>query len=100
VLELAIEMCDDGGTVVLYGAFPKELTVPVAPDSIHHHELSLIGVYSHEPEDWRTAAGLLRSGAIAADLDRLVTARYQLDDVGEAFRHVATSPTYRVLVGG
>jgi 2-desacetyl-2-hydroxyethyl bacteriochlorophyllide A dehydrogenase len=100
VLELAIELCDDGGTVVLYGAFPKELTVPVAPDAIHHHELSLIGVYSHEPEDWRTAAGLIRSGAIAADLDRLVTARYQLDDVGEAFRHVATTPTYRVLVGG
>ena len=100
VLELAIELCDDGGTVVLYGAFPKELTVPVAPDAIHHHELSLIGVYSHEPEDWRTAAGLIRSGAIAADLDRLVTARYQLDDVGQAFRHVATSPTYRVLVGG
>ncbi len=100
VLELAIGLCDDGGTVVLYGAFPKELTVPVAPDAIHHHELSLVGVYSHEPEDWRTAAGLIRSGAIAADLDRLVTARYQLDDVGEAFRHVATAPTYRVLVGG
>jgi L-iditol 2-dehydrogenase len=100
VLELAIELCDDGGTVVLYGAFPKELTVPVAPDAIHHHELSLIGVYSHEPEDWRTAAGLIRSHAIAADLDRLVTARYQLEDVGAAFRHVATAPTYRVLVGG
>jgi L-iditol 2-dehydrogenase len=100
VLELAFELCDDGGTVVLYGAFPKELTVPVAPDAIHHHELSLIGVYSHEPDDWRTAAGLIRSGAIAADLDRLVTARYQLDDVGEAFRLVATAPTYRVLVGG
>jgi len=100
VLELAIELCDDGGTVVLYGAFPKELTVPVAPDAIHHHELSLVGVYSHEPEDWRTAAGLIRAGTIAADLDRLVTARYQLDDVGEAFRHVATTPTYRVLVGG
>jgi 2-desacetyl-2-hydroxyethyl bacteriochlorophyllide A dehydrogenase len=100
VLELAIELCDDGGTVVLYGAFPKDLSVSVGPDAIHHHELSLTGVYSHEPEDWRTAAGLIRSGTIAGDLDRLVTARYQLDDVGEAFRHIATAPTYRVLVGG
>jgi L-iditol 2-dehydrogenase len=100
VLELAIELCDDGGTVVLYGAFPKELTVPVAPDAIHHHELSLMGVYSHEPEDWRAAAGLIRAQAIAADLDRLVTAHYKLEDVGEAFRRVATAPTYRVLVGG
>ena len=99
-LELALELCDDGGSVVVYGAFPKELTVPVAPDAIHHHELSLIGVYSHEPEDWRTAAGLIRAGAIAADFDRLVTARYRLEHVDEAFRHVASAPTYRVLVGG
>ena len=99
-LELAVDLCDDGGSVVLYGAFPKEFTAPVTPDAIHHHELSIIGAYSHEPVDWRTAAGLIRSGAIAADLDRLVTARYRLENVIEAFRRVATSPTYRVLVGG
>jgi threonine dehydrogenase-like Zn-dependent dehydrogenase len=99
-LELALQLCDDGGAVVVYGAFPKELTVPVAPDAIHHHELSLIGVYSHEPADWRTAAGLIRAGAIAADLDRLVTAHYRLEQVAAALRHVATAPTYRVLVGG
>jgi len=98
-LVLALELCDDGGTVVLYGAFPKELTVPIGPDAIHHHEYSIVGVYSHEPEDWRTAAGLIRSGAIAADLDRLVTARYGLEQVVDAFRQAATTPAYRVLVG-
>jgi 2-desacetyl-2-hydroxyethyl bacteriochlorophyllide A dehydrogenase len=100
VVELALELCDDGGSVVLYGAFPKDLTVPLPPDAIHHHEISIIGAYSHEPEDWRTSAGLIRSGALAADLQRLVTARYALDQVTDAFRHVASSPTYRVLVGG
>jgi threonine dehydrogenase-like Zn-dependent dehydrogenase len=99
-LELALALCDDGGTVVLYGAFPKDLTVPVGPDAIHHHELSIVGVYSHEPEDWRTAAGLIRSGALAPELDRLVSARYELEQVLDAFRQVATTPTYRVLVGG
>jgi threonine dehydrogenase-like Zn-dependent dehydrogenase len=99
-LELALALCDDGGTVVIYGAFPKELTVPVGPDAVHHHELSIIGVYSHEPQDWRTAAGLIRSGALAAELDRLVSARYELERVVDAFRQVATTPTYRVLVGG
>jgi L-iditol 2-dehydrogenase len=100
VVELALELCDDGGSVVLYGAFPKDLTVPLPPDTIHHHEISIIGAYSHEPEDWRTSAGLIRSGALAADLERLVTARYTLDRVTDAFRHVASEPTYRVLVGG
>jgi len=99
-LELAMAMCDDGGTVVLYGAFPKEHTAPVAPDAIHHHELSIVGVYSQEPEDWRTAAGLLASGSLADDLDRLVTARYGLGDVADAMALAAGSPVYRVLVGG
>ena len=99
-LELALELTDDGGTVVLYGAFPKDLTAPVAPDAIHHHELSIVGVYSQEPEDWRTAAGLLASGALAADLDRLVTARFGLDAVADALAMAAGTPVYRVLVGG
>lgn len=99
-LELALELCDDGGTVVLYGAFPKDLVVPIPPDVLHHHEVSIVGTYSQEPEDWRTAAGLIRSGALAPDLDRLVTARFSLGDVDRAFELVTHHPVYRVLVGG
>ena len=98
-VELALDLCDDGGAVALYGAFPKDLTASVGADRIHHHELSIIGVYSQEPEDWRTAAGLLSSGALAADLDRLVTARYGLDEVADAMALAASEPVYRVLVG-
>lgn len=98
-VEAALDLCDDGGSVVLYGAFPAEVTATVGVDRIHHHELSVIGVYSQEPSDWQTAAGLLRSGVLGADLDRLVTARYGLDDVADALELAATSPVYRVLVG-
>ena len=99
-LELAVSLCDDGGTVVLYGAFPKDHSVGVSPDLIHHHELSIVGVYSQEPEDWRTASGLLASGVLAADLDALVTARFALEQVADAFELAANAPVYRVLVGG
>ncbi|MCY4665940.1 MAG: alcohol dehydrogenase catalytic domain-containing protein [Acidimicrobiaceae bacterium] len=98
-VELALDLCDDAGTVALYGAFPKDVVASVGADRIHHHELSIIGVFSHEPEDWRTAAGLLSSGALAADLDRLVTARYRLDDVADALTLAVSQPVYRVLVG-
>jgi threonine dehydrogenase-like Zn-dependent dehydrogenase len=98
--ELALALADDAATVVLYGAFPKDLTAPVAPDAIHHHEIAIVGVYSQEPEDWRTAAGLIRSGALARDLDALVSARFGLGDVGDAFVLATTAPVYRVLVGG
>ena len=98
-VELALDLCDDAGVVVLYGAFPKDVLASVGADRIHHHELSIIGVFSQEPEDWRTAAGLLESGALAADLDRLVTARYRLDEVADALTLAASQPVYRVLVG-
>lgn len=99
-VELGLSMCDDGGTVVLYGAFPKEHMMSLAPDGLHHHELSMVGVYSQEPEDWRRSAGLLASGSLTADLDRLVSARYGLHDVAGAMTFAASSPVYRVLVGG
>jgi threonine dehydrogenase-like Zn-dependent dehydrogenase len=98
-VELALDLCDDGGAVVLYGAFPKDITAAVGADRLHHHELSLIGVYSQEPEDWRVAAGVVSSGVLGDDLDRLVTARYGLDEVSEAMALAAGSPVYRVLVG-
>lgn len=98
-VELALDLCDDAGAVVLYGAFPKDVLASVGADRIHHHELSIIGVFSHEPEDWRTAAGLLESGALAADLDRLVTARYRLAEVAAAMKLASSQPVYRVMVG-
>ena len=99
-LELGLDLLDEGGTVVLYGAFPKEALVGVPADAIHHHEQTIAGVYSHEPEDWFVAAGLIRSGVLARDLEVLVTARFGLDRVGEALTLAAWSPVYRVLVGG
>ena len=98
-VELALDLCDDAGTVALYGAFPKDVMASVGADRVHHHELSIIGVFSQEPEDWRTAAGLLESGALAADLGRLVTARYRLAEVADALTLAVSQPVYRVMVG-
>lgn len=98
-VELALDLCDDGGTVVLYGAFPKDLIAKVGADRLHHHELSIVGVYSQEPEDWQVAAGILQSGALGAELDKLVTARFKLNDVSQAMTLASSSPVYRVLVG-
>jgi L-iditol 2-dehydrogenase len=99
-LETALALCDDGGTVVLFGAFPKDLVAGIGPDAVHHHELTVMGVFSHEPEDWTEAAALIASGRLAADLDGLVTAEFPLADVDGALRLAAESPVYRVLVGG
>jgi L-iditol 2-dehydrogenase len=99
-LELALDLAAKGASIVLYGAFPGDLAVEVHPNHMHHEETSIVGVHSHEPEDWRVAAGLISGGAIAGELDELVTARFALADVLDALQLASTQPVYRVLVGG
>lgn len=97
-LDLAVEMVAPGGSVVLYSAFDPEARVGVAADRAHRDEVSIVGVFNQEPEDWRRAAAVIRSGVIADDLDRLVTARFPLSRVQEALTLVTSRPTYRVFV--
>ena len=97
-VDLAVELADVGGTVVLYSAFDPQLEVSISADRCHSQEISIVGAYNQEPEDWRRTSTLLRSGVIAEDLDRLVTARYPFSKVGDALTHVTSEPTYRVFV--
>lgn len=97
-VDLAVELADVGGTVVLYSSFDPELRVSIGADRCHRQEISIVGAYNQEPEDWRNTSTLLRSGIMAADLDRLVTARYPFSKVGDALSHVTSEPTYRVFV--
>ena len=94
----AIEMADLGGTVVLYSAFDDGLPITVGADAAHREEISIVGAFSQEPEDWKLGSAYIRSGLIAGDLDRLVTARYPFEQIGDALRLVTTEPTYRVFV--
>ncbi|MYB46084.1 MAG: alcohol dehydrogenase catalytic domain-containing protein [Acidimicrobiia bacterium] len=97
-LDLAVEMVAPGGSVVLYSAFDPEAMVGVAADRAHRDEVSIVGVYSQEPEDWERAVAVIRSGVMADDLDNLVTARFPLSRVHEALTLVTSEPTYRVFV--
>lgn len=97
-VELAVDLADVGGTVVLYSSFDPRLRVSIGADRCHRQEISIVGAYNQEPEDWRYTSTLLRSGIISEDLDRLVTARYPFSKVGDALTHVTSEPTYRVFV--
>lgn len=95
---LAVELADAGGTVVLYSSFDPELEIRIGAHRMHRDEVSIVGVYNQEPEDWKEASTILRSGLLAADLERLITGRYPLTGIGDALHLVATEPTYRVFV--
>jgi threonine dehydrogenase-like Zn-dependent dehydrogenase len=97
-VDLAVEMADLGGTVVLYSAFDKELPATVGADKSHREEVSIVGAFSQEPEDWKLGSSYIRSGVIAEDLDALVTAKFDFDTVADALTLVTSEPTYRVFV--
>lgn len=97
-VDLAVEMADLGGTVVLYSAFDKELPAAVGADKSHREEVAIVGAFSQEPEDWKLGSAYIRSGVIAGDLDALVTAKFDFDTVADALTLVTSEPTYRVFV--
>jgi threonine dehydrogenase-like Zn-dependent dehydrogenase len=97
-VDLAVEMADLGGTVVLYSAFDKALPATVGADKSHREEVAIVGAFSQEPEDWKLGSAYIRSGIIAAELDSLVTARFPFSELGDALTLVTTEPTYRVFV--
>ncbi|MCB2222839.1 MAG: alcohol dehydrogenase catalytic domain-containing protein [Actinobacteria bacterium] len=97
-VDLAVEMADLGGTVVLYSAFDKDLPATVGADKSHREEVAIVGAFSQEPADWRTGSAHIRSGVIADALDALVTAEYPFSQVEDALKLVTSEPTYRVFV--
>ncbi len=97
-VDLAVEMADLGANVVLYSAFDKSLPATVGADKSHREEVDIVGAFSQEPADWQLTAAYIRSGVIADDLDKLITARYPFSHIGDALTLVTSEPTYRVFV--
>ncbi|MDH3607541.1 MAG: alcohol dehydrogenase catalytic domain-containing protein [Acidimicrobiia bacterium] len=97
-VDLAVEMADPGGTVVLYSAFDKELPATVGADKSHREEVAIVGAFSQEPQDWQLGSAYIRSGILADDLDSLVTATYDFETVTDALKLVTSEPTFRVFV--
>jgi 2-desacetyl-2-hydroxyethyl bacteriochlorophyllide A dehydrogenase len=58
----AIELCEDGGTVILLGLHTAESTLPM--NLAIAKELRLQCAYAYTPEDFETAFTLMRRGAI------------------------------------
>ena len=97
-IDLAVELADVGGVVVLYSSFDEGVAATINADRAHRDEISIVGAYNQEPEDWRRAAAIIRSGVVGDELDALFTARYAFDEVGAALRLVTSEPTFRVFV--
>ena len=93
-LTQAIGMANKGGTVVVVGVPPGEVSVPL--HTIQDSQLRIQGSATYLPEDFDEAIALLRRGVVsAADF---VTAAHPLDDAAAAFRDAERGDHIKVLL--
>lgn len=80
-MQSAIHACRKGATVVVMGVFGKEVSIPVG--LIQDWELRILGSLMYVGDDYQEAIRLLEHGYV--EVDALVTHRFALEDVKEAF---------------
>jgi S-(hydroxymethyl)glutathione dehydrogenase/alcohol dehydrogenase len=99
VQALAIDCARPGGTVVFSGIAPSDATVPLNTAQVTRKELTLLGSYygtSNPAFDFRRIADLYATGRLP--LGELVTRRYPLEEINEAYADMLAGRVARGLV--
>jgi len=85
-----------GATVVQFTATPPGDDLEVKPHDLYFNETRLVPSYSCGPEETREALGLVERGVINAA--ELVTHRFPLDRIGDAYAMAQKPESLKVIV--
>ncbi|WP_324669098.1 alcohol dehydrogenase catalytic domain-containing protein [Geochorda subterranea] len=94
----AMQLVRPGGRVTLFGGFAPGTTVSIDPNRIHYGRVVLVGESGFAPIHFHRAADLLATGHDALPVERLVTHRFTLDDIGQAFEVAASQQAVKVEI--
>ncbi len=83
------------GAILAYGTM-TETSGELPFYELYHKEISVIGARSARVEDFPTAIDAVASGRVA--LGALVSGRFPIDDVEEAFRAASAPGALKVFV--
>ena len=93
----AVEIARKRGKVVLFGGLPKsDPTTKFDGNKIHYEEIEVIGSFSYHPSHHAFALEALERGLIPAE--KLITARFPLDEIDSAFETAASGKALKVIV--
>lgn len=93
----AVEAVSKGGKVILFGGLPKaDPLVTLDSNRIHYGEIEVLGSFSYHPSFHERALVAIARGQIPAE--KLITHRFSLDQVGQAFETAAGGNSLKVLV--
>ena len=85
--EAALRSVDRGGTVLFFAVGKPGETLPVDFNPFWRNSVTLWTCYGAAPLDNRQALDLLSRGTV--QVDDMITHRFALDEIGEAFRTAA-----------
>lgn len=95
--EEAVRMVRKGGKVVLFGGLPKATPMTTLNGNlIHYGEIEVIGAFSYHPTAHALALDLYRRGALP--IERLITHRFPLERIDDAFAMAASGEGLKVVV--
>jgi L-iditol 2-dehydrogenase len=93
----AVDAVRKRGTVVLFGGLPRSTPMTeLHANRIHYDEIRVVGSFSYHPDYHRRALGLLEHGQI--DPNMIITHRFSLTEIDEAFRTVAAGEALKVMI--
>ncbi|MGD2174999.1 MAG: alcohol dehydrogenase catalytic domain-containing protein [Candidatus Brocadiaceae bacterium] len=95
--ESALTLAAPGGRISFFGGLAQG-SPPISFDSnrLHYQELTVLGNHGSTPTQNCTALSLIASGRV--DAESIVTDRYGLEDIVEAFRAARRKEGLKVLV--
>jgi L-iditol 2-dehydrogenase len=95
-MDLGLACAGRGATIVLFTASRPDDRLSVQPYDLYFREIRLVPSYSCGPNDTRDALALVAAGVVTAD--KLITHRFTLTQVAEAYRTAASTSALKTIV--
>ena len=87
-----------GGRYILVGAVSPVAPTPIFEEDIIRRMISIYGVHNYTPPDLAEALRFLKDNYNEFPFSSLVTDKFRLDQVEEAFQHAIRSRALRIAI--
>ncbi|MEM2690100.1 MAG: alcohol dehydrogenase catalytic domain-containing protein [Nitrososphaerota archaeon] len=92
----ALRMVAPGGRIGIFAGTYPPTSIDLDPNMIHYGEVCVIGIMEHTPHHFERALNLISRGLI--DVKQLITHRFPLEKINEAFEVVKSRRGLKVIV--
>lgn len=94
---LGISLLSNGGAINFFGGLPKPSSpIPIVTNDIHYRELTLTGSHGSTPIQHARAVNLISENSLF--FEKLITHRYKLDDIQDAFSLASKGEGIKIII--